>query len=198
MKNTLFITCVLIVNLTFSQRDTDSFLKKTFQTNIEESHYEANTFNVFSQEKLEKIYPMKSIKPLNNSEGKFALYSTNDKILFDIERSYTNESIITQVSTKTTSRSNDAFVDSVILKIIQDRNMDIADFNKIDDFNGDKNINFYKNYPSDNNKLIGTFQLKGKTQLQIGNDINSYMHKISKSEIDKTLLNSLNLLVINF
>jgi hypothetical protein len=198
MKNTLFITCVLIVNLTFSQKDTNSFLKKIFQTNIEESHYEANTFNIISQEKLEKIYPMKSIKPVNNSEGKFVLYSTSDKVLFDIERSYTNESIIKKVSTKTTPRSNGAFVDSVILKIIQDRNMDIADFNKIDDFNGDKNINFYKNHPSDNNRLIVTYQLKGKTQLQIGNDINSYVHKISKSEIDKTLLNSLNLLVINF
>jgi hypothetical protein len=198
MKNILFITCVLIVNSTFSQKETDSFSKKIFYTNIEENHYEANTFIIFSQEKLEKFYSMKSIKPINNSEGKFALYSTNDQILFDKETSYTNKSIITKVSTKKTPRSNDAFVDSVILKIIQDRNMDIADFNKINNFNEDKNINFFKNQTYDNNTLISTYKLKGKTQLQIGNDINSYVHKISKSEIDKTLFNSLNLLLINF
>jgi len=196
MKNLILITCVLIVNLSFSQKDSNPFSKKVFYSNIEENHYEVTTFDFFALEKQEKIHPINTIKAINNSEGKFPFYSNEDQHLFDIEVSHYQKSIVKL--TTTVVKNNKDFIDKVILKILKNKNIDISDFQNSLDFNGDKDINFYKNYNTDVNKLIFAYQLQGKTEFVIGTDIHNFMNMILKTEINKTLQNSLNLFAINF
>jgi hypothetical protein len=191
MKNTILIACLLIVNISFSQKDSNPFSKKFFYSNIEENHYQKNTFNPFE---LKKIDLIKSIKPTNNSEGKFPFYS-NNTILLNLENQNEGESIVHQIKTIT---NNNTFIDRLVLKILQDKNINILDFKNSIDFNGDKNISFYKNYTVDVNKLIIAYRLHKDVEIQLGKDIFKSINKINKSELDITLFNNLNLIVFNF
>lgn len=193
MKNLLLITCVLIVNLSFSQEDSSSFSKKIFSSNAEENHFKSNTLDAFTMEKLEKL---PKIKPSNNSEGKFPFYSLNDQNLFDLDKTDHNESIVKQVKSKKMIKKTTDFVDEVIVKISRDKNIDISNFNNDDDLSGNENVDSDDLYATSANKLILAYRLNGDSQLQIGNDIHRYINKLFKTDLDKTLLNSLNLLVI--
>ena len=84
------------------------------------------------------------------------------------------------------------------MKILQDQNIDISDFKKGINFNGDRNLSFYKNYAVDINKLIVAIRLSQDIEMQLGKDIYRSIQKINKSEIDISLFNNLNLLVFNF
>jgi hypothetical protein len=170
MKNIILITCLLIVHLSFSQKDSKPVLKKVFYSNIEENHYQANTFNPFA---LAELAPETIIKPTNNSEGKFPFYRNNN-ILLNLENSTNSLSIVQEIATVRILKNNNLFID------------------------GDRNINFYKNYTVTINKLIIAIQLREDIEMQLGKDIYDDITKIYKSAIDITLLNSLNLLVFNF
>ena len=191
MKNILLIACLLIVNISFSQKDSNPFSTKAFYSNIEENHYQGNTFNPFE---LKKIYLIKSIKPTNNSEGKFPFYSDNT-VLLNLENTNNNGSMLPQIKTAT---NNNTFINRLVLKILQDKNIDISDFKNSIDFNGDRNISFYKNYTVDVNKLIVAYRLHKDVEIQLGKDIFRSIRKINKSELDIALFNNLNLLVFNF
>ena len=193
MKNLLLITCVLIVNLSFSQKDSSSFSKKIFSNNAEENHFKSNTLDAFTMEKLEKL---PKIKPSNNSEGKFPFYSLNDQNLFDLDKTDHNESIVKQVKSKKMIKKTTDFVDEVIVKISRDKNINISNFNNDDDLSGNENVDSDDLYATSANKLIIAYRLNGDSQLQIGNDIHRYINKLFKTDLDKTLLNSINLLVI--
>ncbi|PQJ82442.1 hypothetical protein [Polaribacter glomeratus] len=197
MKNLIVIACVLIVNLSFSQKDANPFSEKTFYSNIEENHYNVTTYDFFALEKQEELQALNTIKPVNNSEGKFPFYSNEDQSLFDVKETVPQKSIL-NLSNVITIKNNNDFIDKVILKILEDKKIDIVDFQNTLDFNGDKNINFYKNYTTDVNKLIIAYKLKGETEFQIGMDINNFMNKTLKTELDRALQNSINLFVINF
>jgi hypothetical protein len=194
MKNITLITCLLFVNLSFSQKDSKPILKKVFYSNVEENHYQANTFNPFE---LAELAPEKIIKPTNNSEGKFPFYS-NNSILLNLENSTESASIVQEIVTVRILKSNNVFIDKLVLKILQDQNIDISDFKKGINFNGDRNLNFYKNYAVDINKLIVAIRLSQDIEMQLGKDIYRSIQKINKSEIDISLFNNLNLLVFNF
>jgi hypothetical protein len=194
MKNITLIACLLFVNLSYSQKDSEHLLKKVFYSNVEENHYQANPFNPFA---LAEIAPEKSIKPINNSEGKFPFYSNNN-ILLNLEKNSETASIVQEVNTVRILKSNNVFIDKLVLKILQDQNIDISDFKKGINFNGDRNLNFYKNYAVDINKLIVAIRLSQDIEMQLGKDIYRSIRKINKSEIDISLFNNLNLLVFNF
>jgi|TARA_B110000908_G_scaffold82561_1_gene98840 hypothetical protein len=194
MKNITLITCLLFVNLSFSQKDSKPILKKVFYSNVEENHYQANTFNPFE---LAELAPEKIIKPTNNSEGKFPFYS-NNSILLNLENSTESASIVQEIVTVRILKSNNVFIDKLVLKILQDQNIDISDFKKGINFNGDRNLSFYKNYAVDINKLIVAIRLSQDIEMQLGKDIYRSIQKINKSEIDISLFNNLNLLVFNF
>tara|TARA_B110000090_G_scaffold24509_1_gene24295 strand:- start:1308 stop:1892 length:585 start_codon:yes stop_codon:yes gene_type:complete len=194
MKNITLITCLLFVNLSFSQKDSKPVLKKVFYSNVEENHYQANTFNPFE---LAELAPEKIIKPTNNSEGKFPFYS-NNSILLNLENSTESASIVQEIVTVRILKSNNVFIDKLVLKILQDQNIDISDFKKGINFNGDRNLSFYKNYAVDINKLIVAIRLSQDIEMQLGKDIYRSIQKINKSEIDISLFNNLNLLVFNF
>jgi hypothetical protein len=194
MKNIILITCLLTVHLSFSQKDSKPILKKVFYSNVEENHYQANTFNPFA---LTELAPEIIIKPTNNSEGKFPFYSNNN-ILPNLENSTNSVSIVQEIATVRILKNNNLFIDKLVLKILQDKNIDFVNFRNNIDLNGDRNINFYKNYTVNINKLIIAIQLREDIEIQLGKDIYEDINKIYKSAIDITLFNSLNLLVFNF
>ena len=194
MKNIILITCLLTVHLSFSQKDSKPILKKVFYSNVEENHYQANTFNPFA---LTEIASEIIIKPTNNSEGKFPFYSNNN-ILLNLENSTNSVSIVQEIATIRILKNNNLFIDKLVLKILQDKNIDFVNFRNNIDLNGDRNINFYKNYTVNINKLIIAIQLREDIEMQLGKDIYENINKIYKSAIDITLFNSLNLLVFNF
>jgi hypothetical protein len=194
MKNIILITCLLTVHLSFSQKDSKPILKKVFYSNVEENHYQANTFNPFA---LTEIASEIIIKPTNNSEGKFPFYSNNN-ILLNLENSTNSVSIVQEIATTRILKNNNLFIDKLVLKILQDKNIDFVNFRNNIDLNGDRNINLYKNYTVNINKLIIAIQLREDIEMQLGKDIYENINKIYKSAIDITLFNSLNLLVFNF
>jgi hypothetical protein len=194
MKNIALIACLLIVNVSFSQKDSNPLLKKAFYTNVEENHYQTNTFNPFA---LEKVAPLKSIKPTNNSEGKFPFYSNNN-VLLNLDNKETSRNILNEIAIISEIRNNNPFIDQLVLKVLQDKNIDISDFKKGINFNGDRNLSFYKNYTVDINKLIIAYRIQKDVEIQLGKDIHRSIQKINKSEIDISLFNHLNLIVLNF
>jgi len=191
MKNIILFACLFIVNISFSQKDSNTFSKKVFYSNIEENHYQANTFNSFA---LKKLTVTKSLKPINNSEGKFPFYS-NQTFLLNLKNENESESILPQIKTIT---NNNPFINSLVLKILKDKNIDLLAFKNNIDFNGDRNLSFYKNYEVDVHKLIIAYRLQKDIEIQIGKDIFKSIHKINKSELDIALFNNLNLIVFNF
>jgi hypothetical protein len=194
MKNITLIACLLFVNLSFSQKDSKHLLKKVFYSNVEENHYQANPFNPFA---LAELAPEKSIKPTNNSEGKFPFYS-NNTILLNLENSTESVSIVQEIIPVSILKNNNIFIDKLVLKILKDKNIDISDFKKGINFNGDRNLSFYKNYTVDINKLIIAYRIQKDVEIQLGKDIYRSIRKINKSEIDISLFNNLNLIVLNF
>ena len=191
MKKLLFITCVLIVNLSFAQQDTNPQLEKLVLSTAAMDPYELQTAA------LDKIESLSVMKATNNSEGKFPHYNKANTLLTHDNTSSNTQSLVKEDAI-INPINNNAFVDKIVLKILQDENIRIADFQSSLDFNGDKNIGYYKNYVGDVNRLIIAHQLKENISVQIGNDIYSYVNKMFKTEIDRTLLSSLNLFAINF
>jgi hypothetical protein len=146
---------------------------------------------------LAELAPEKSIKPTNNSEGKFPFYSNNN-ILLNLENTTESVSIVQEITPVRILKNNNLFIDKLVLKILQDQNIDISDFKKGIHFNGDRNLSFYKNYTVDINKLIIAYRIQKDVEIQLGKDIYRSIRKINKSEIDISLFNNLNLIVLNF
>lgn len=197
MKNILLICCVLIVNLSFAQEDLNPYSKKIFYDTSEEKNYILNTYNFFALEKQEEIHEINSIKAINNSEGKFPLYSQKNPNLFEVSDMVKPINIVELTTVKINNNSND-FIHNVIVKILQDKKViSNYDKNNIADAQN-RNIESINKYVLDINNLIITHKLYDNIEFQIGNDIYNDINKILKTALDNTLQNSLNLFVINY
>ena len=134
-----------------------------------------------------------------NSEGKFLLDNSSKAFFVEIvkksevvnNKSIDNKNVALSVDTK------QEFINKLLLEKLQ------VELNKLilidDSFSyGDRNIDLYRNYSQLENKLIITKTINSEIEIQIGNSVYPFLNKILKTEIDKTLQNSLNLLAINF
>ncbi|NVJ89090.1 MAG: hypothetical protein HWD82_06585 [Flavobacteriaceae bacterium] len=63
---------------------------------------------------------------------------------------------------------------------------------------GDRHLALIKNYQNLENKLIIHKKISSEVELQIGKIILPFIKKINKTELDKALQNSLNVLAVNF
>lgn len=197
MRNILLICFVLVINLSFAQVEFNPYSKKIFYNNNEESTYILNTYNFFTLEKQQEIHEVPTIKAINNSEGKFPLYSQKAPIIFEATEIVKPTNIIELTTVKINRNSND-FIHNVIVKILKDHKIERLDDKNNIEKTQNSTITWNNNYVTEINNLIITHKLYDQTELQIGKDIYSYMNKILKTEIDKTLQNSLNLFVINY
>lgn len=189
MKNLILIACLLLVTVSFSQEDSKVISKEKVFSNVVENDFQQNTYTL---KKMEKLRPFPAIKASNNTEGKFPFY--DNVVLPEIES--TDESI--SMAEDMSVNDNKVFVDNLVLKILEEKHIDISDFKNSIESNGDGKLSFYKHYAADENKLIATYQLTKEIEIQVGKDIYGYLKKVFKTEIDKTLFSSLNLLAINF
>lgn len=191
MKNSILIAFILIVNLSFSQTDKvrDNNSNSIFKTKIEENNNKAfiPEFNL-----LEESNAFDILKPINNSEGKFSIYKNGFKE-FKIQESEDSKNK-EESSLKSLSTINkDDFIKNVVTKLLVEKKL----INETEVY-GDKNLDLYKSYVSEKNLLIVGFSITENLKIQIGNSIYPYINKKLKTEIEKTLNTSLNLIAINF
>ena len=191
MKNSILIACILIVNLSFSQTDKvrDNYSNSIFKTKIEENNNKAfiPEFNL-----LEESNAFDILKPINNSEGKFSIYKNGFKE-FKIQESEDSKNK-EESSLKSLSTINkDDFIKNVVTKLLVEKKL----INETEVY-GDKNLDLYKSYVSEKNLLIVGISITENLKIQIGNSIYPYINKTLKTEIEKTLNTSLNLIAINF
>lgn len=135
-----------------------------------------------------------------NSEGKFGVDSSR-KNLFKTKENTTQ--VLIFYKSKNPQNSNlileakEKFITKVIAKKL-DEEIEKYILNNEALTYGDRNIAFYKNYTELKNKLLVRKTISESIQIQIGKDIYPYLNKILKTELDKTIQNSLNVLAINF
>lgn len=187
MKKLAFTIIILVVNLSVAQEIKNNIQNKIFETNIEENHYLVN--DIFPNF-LKEIKEVKLVEPYNNSEGKFPKYESN-KMLENISKKETN-------ANTPTSTNPLVFIDNNLIQKLIETNTIAYNINGGQLFYGDREIIILKNESKTFDKLNVSYKTNAQVEVQIGKNIYGYINKVYKSEIDKTLQNSLNLLVINF
>lgn len=183
MKTKLLLIFVLIVNFSFAQQE--SLLKNTFfKINVEENHYAIE--HIYSSPFFE-IKEVEKVIATNNSEGKFPQYT------------------ILKNSSTTTLKPEDASFMLIkeyvkfVNNIIQKKSVEINKNNlvSIDEINYPENDYTYT-VPQVIDFLNASYKVSPNVEVQFGKNLEGYLKKINKTELDKTLQNSLNLLVVNF
>ena len=184
MKTNILYLFVLIINFSFAQQE--NLLKNSFfKINVEENHYA--TDQIFSSVFYE-IKELENIKPSNNSEGKFPLYTINK-----------NTSKTTLSSDKASFLLIKEYV-KFVNNIIQKKSADIHknDLITLELISNNLENNYTYTVPQIIDVLNANFKIGEKVEVQFGKNLEPYLMKINKSALDKTLQNSLNLLVVNF
>jgi len=201
MRNSLLISIILTAQISFSQKEIkDINLNKVLIFNVNEKLNNGFTKNIFSEIKNPTIKDFK-----NNSEGKFSFNASN-KELFKNDKEENNTEFLASkkafkgVQLKTDNMNTSLkteFVNKIIQKKIAEEILKYMIMNEALTY-GDRYLNEYKDFTDLENKLILSKKITSKIELQIGKDIYPYLNKIQKTELDKTMQNSLNLFAINF
>jgi hypothetical protein len=205
MKNALSICFVLIISFSFAQENSSDAKEVLKNENN-------NAFSLIKNEaskffKIKEIVPVDFEKRADANEGKFSLKEIKNKsltsLLSDLDKNTkakfliiediisSNQSLILEKSI--TIVANRKFINKLITdKIIQDDLINEAFTYR------DRNIESYRNYT----ELVDLFNVKytitEDLEVQTGDNIYDFINKPFKSELDRTLFNSLNLLAISF
>jgi|TARA_B110000967_G_scaffold47675_1_gene48318 hypothetical protein len=205
MKNVLSICFILIISFSFAQENSSDSKEVVKSENN-------NAFSLIKNEaakffKIKEIVPVDFEKRANANEGKFSLKEIKNKsltsLLSDLDKNTkakfliiediisSNQNLILEKSI--TIVANRKFINKLITdKIIQDDLINEAFTYR------DRNIESYRNYP----ELVDFFNVKytitEDLEVQTGDNIYDFINKPFKSELDRTLFNSLNLLAISF
>lgn len=201
MRNSLLISIILTAQISFSQKEIKNInLNKAVIFNVNDKLNNGLSKNIFSEIKNPKIKDFK-----NNSEGKFS-FNESKKELFKNEKEendtefLVNKKAFKGVQLKTDNMNTSLkteFVNKIIQKKIAEEILKYIIMNEALTY-GDRYLNEYKDFTDLENKLILSKKITSKIELQIGKDIYPYLNKIQKTELDKTMQNSLNLFAINF
>jgi hypothetical protein len=204
MKKSIYILFFLTFQISVSQAQVEHL--KVIKTSIFNNDENQSTLkNSFTENIFLEIVPLETVDFKNNSEGKFS-FNDSKKQLFTTDLIVEKELYLTKNETVQKTKVNtinldvninDEFVNKVIKKKIAEEIKNYINMNEALTY-GDRSLNSYKNLLELENKLIITQKITSEIEVQIGKDIYPYLKKILKSEIDKTLQNSLNLFAINF
>ncbi|WP_155810458.1 hypothetical protein [Polaribacter sp. Hel_I_88] len=205
MKNLLTLCFVCIISLTFAQENSTSLL--TIFNNEENKKSLITINNDANILQFREIVPVDFEHKKIINEAKFSLNDLNDKnlnaLLLELDKMdktefFIVEKVLTDASNSSTKKSfiittNKKFIDNLITtKIVQEGLL-----NEVINY-GDRDLETFRNYLTPKDILNVTYKITSSTQLQIGNNVIPFIKKPFKTEIDKTLLNSLNLLAFNF
>jgi hypothetical protein len=190
--------------LSFAQENSTSLLT-IFNDENKSSLLTANKDANLSRFQEIVLVDFENKKTIN--EAKFSLNDFNDKslnsLLIELDKKnitefFIIEKVLSDVSNASTKKNfiittNKKFIDDLITaKIVQEGLL-----NEVINY-GDRDLETFRNYSAPKDILNVTYKITSSTQLQIGNSVIPFIKKPFKSEIDKTLLNSLNLLAFNF
>ena len=202
MKNIFILAAILLTNTLFSQNNNEFSTpvnQVNFETDIKENYYlnESDKFlNLFTD-----VNFLES-KSTMNTERKFLMKSLKKENI--LSSNLKNESIIITKNKRSAEDANSliadaksAFVNTIIEDKLKEELLKSLNANEALNY-GDKNIDLYVEYEEMRNKLIKSYEINDSVEFQIGKSVYPYLNKILKTEIDKTLRNSLNLFVVNF
>ncbi|WP_299012292.1 hypothetical protein [uncultured Polaribacter sp.] len=189
MRSVLILSALLIVNLSFAQH-TEVLVKNISVSGIEQGQFKTNGIQDLNKE----LFFIQDLKPINNSEGKFAFYKEIDQSFVKEKESIvkTDKKIIQLLTSN--SLAVDVNLDLIHKILLQKfiKNEVLSQVVSDDNYNA-----FYKTY--DLKDKLNILIYKGEyTAVELGNNIYQSINKLFKTEIDKTLDSSLNLLTFNF
>lgn len=202
MKNIFILATFLLTNTLFAQ--TNNELSTTINTVNFETDIKENYF-LGENDKLLNLFTDVNFLDVNsnmNTERKFLIKSIEKESL--LANNLSNKSIVATKSKRNiddanslTTDINDNFVNTIIEEKLALELLKNLNTNEALTY-GDKNTALYIEYNQLRNKLIKTYEISKDVEFQIGKSVYPYLNKILKTELDKTLRNSLNLFVINF
>lgn len=205
MRNLLLIILISLHHLfVFSQENETN--KNNLHLKIFKSMDEVKENNAsIEYETFEEMMKVIYIVPSNNSEGKFALFQSFKK---DLEKAYQKETntIFSNTEAKDARKIKSIVIESytVFINEIIHKASDSKYFTShkipLKDIENEK---FKKQFLAFSNsiahdKLNAKINVSEGINIEIGQNIYNYINKTLKTELDKTLQNSLNLLVINW
>lgn len=200
MKNILTSVIIIISIHTFSQNELKKGFDDIFQpVKVEENHFFVQ--DIFQKLNLQLFEEIKISEDLNKypiAEKKF-VFKENANSIF----SKTIQKNVIEQNTISSKESffiemNEDFIENVIVKLfIEDDKIEEIVLNNAKNY-GDRNIEIYRNLSDLENKLLITYKLDKSNSIQIGNNIFPYLNKLVKTDVEKTLNTSLNLLAVNF
>lgn len=191
MKNLLYILFLAVFQFTFSQEKVNINL---FDNSVfSETILDNNSDKIFESEL--KTWSKKETKLTN--EGKFLLNSDTEKFFGKILKSSENPKVaLDKKNLNLEVDSKKLFVDKVVLEKLK-KEIEKLLLNNTPLSYGDKMVKVV-DLDKLENRLIINKRITEKIELQIGKSLYTYLNKINKTELDKTLANSLNLIAINF
>lgn len=185
MKNFLLVLLLISFNQLYAQNE--SFTLK-YNDILNSKNTNSNIFGADYQTNLDEIINFESIFIENNSEGKFLKYSLNEAssiLIENVEIKSAPLSVIEEKSVVVILKND--FVKKLTQKFTLKEKVKKNDSKEY--FKYDKEIIADKF-----NKAI----YEKDFTIQVGKNICEYINKLYKSDIDKTFVNELNLLVVNF
>jgi len=200
MKYILTSIIIIISIHTFSQSELKKGFNDVFQTvKVEENHFFVqDIFQKLNLQLFEEIKISEDLKKYPIAEKKF-LFKEKTNTIF----SETIQKNIVEENTMSSKESffiemNEDFIENVIVKLFieEDKIQEIV-FNDAKNY-GDRNVEIYKNLSDLENKLLIVYKINDSKSIQIGNSIFPYLNKLQKTDVEKTLNTSLNLLAVNF
>ncbi len=194
MKLLSILVILFISSLTFSQNDnfinSNSNLDFLSKEKSKVNNDKVNINTIFPEIILIKNWEHKEV-----SEGKFLVNSKTKQYFIKINESLTKQPKDKNIHLSANTKQN--FIKEVIVKKLNEEILKLSLLEESLTY-GDRNIELYRNYEELLNKLIINVDVNEQVTLQIGKNIYPYLNKILKTELDKTLQNSLNLFAVNF
>lgn len=185
MKNFVLVLLLITFNQFYAQNE--SFILK-YNGILNSENTNSNILGEEYQTKLDEIINFESIFIENNSEGKFLKYSLNEASSILIQNVESNSAPLSVIEEKSVVVIlKDDFVKKLTQKFTVKEEIKKNDSKEY--FKYDKEIIADKF-----NKAIYDKDFT----IQVGKNIYEYINKLYKSDIDKTFVNELNLLVVNF
>ena len=191
MKNLTYIFLFLFISSIYGQ-DMNFINSNSNLINLQNDFLEMQSNKLNSTSLFSEIIIPKNKIIKETSEGKF-LYNAKTKEYFKTIENNNNANENTHLY----ADNNEEFINKIIIKKLDDELIEILVLNESFEY-GDRNIDLYRDYESLKNKLIIRKNINDNVEIQIGKSLYPYLNKILKTELDKTLQNSLNLLAINF
>jgi hypothetical protein len=179
-------------------------LKKRFDdvfqaVKVEENHFFAqDILQKINLQLFEEIKISEDLKKYPIAEKKFVFKEKTNSIFSEtIQKNLVEENTISSKESFFIEMNED-FIENVIIKLFieEDKIQEIV-VNDAKNY-GDRNIEIYRNLSDLENKLLITYKLDEYKSIQIGNTIFPYLNKLQKTDVEKTLNTSLNLLAVNF